>query len=209
MNDPTTPVALQPAPQPTGPRRGRPPRDPNLPAKQPRPPLTPFRAAARASERARQVAALVLEVLSGVRTPADAAQILQVAPVRYYQLEARAMTGLLQGCEPPVRGRPGMQGSAAAPSVADLDQMKQEQRRLTNEIARLQALLRSARGALGLKPPAPPPTLTGTSKPGRGRHPRRPRVRALRMVQQVRQGAGEASTPPADQGMSITAPMGG
>src|SRR5436190_1278627 len=48
---------------------------------------------------ASQVAACVLEVLAGVRTPAEAAGELGVSLPRYYQLEQRALQGLVQGCE--------------------------------------------------------------------------------------------------------------
>src|SRR5262249_46597844 len=54
---------------------------------------------------ASRVAACVLEVLAGVRTPAEAAGELAVSLPRYYQLEQRALQGLVRGCEPPPRGR--------------------------------------------------------------------------------------------------------
>src|SRR6516225_4436120 len=46
-----------------------------------------------ASRQARRVAAMVLEVLAGGRTPAEAAQALELLVLRYYQLETRALHG--------------------------------------------------------------------------------------------------------------------
>jgi hypothetical protein len=42
----------------------------------------------------------ILEVLAGLRTPAEAAQSLQISLPRYYVLETRALEGLVAGCEP-------------------------------------------------------------------------------------------------------------
>src|SRR5207237_1267514 len=53
-----------------------------------------------ASRQARRLAAMVLEVLAGARTPTEAAQALELCVPRYYQLESRALRGLLAACEP-------------------------------------------------------------------------------------------------------------
>ena len=47
---------------------------------------------------ARKTAALVLEVLSGELNPSEAAEILQVSLPRYYQIEKRALEGLIRAC---------------------------------------------------------------------------------------------------------------
>ena len=52
-----------------------------------------------ASREARQLAAAILEVLAGARTPGQAAQALGVSLQRYFQLETRAMQALVAGCE--------------------------------------------------------------------------------------------------------------
>src|SRR5215831_6469929 len=57
------------------------------------------------SRDARKVAAVILEVLAGIRTPAQAAAALGVGVPRYYHLEGRAVRGLVEGCEPRPRGR--------------------------------------------------------------------------------------------------------
>ena len=55
---------------------------------------------------ARKTAALVLEVLSGELNPSEAAEILQVSLPRYYQIEKRALEGLIRACEAPAhKGR--------------------------------------------------------------------------------------------------------
>ena len=55
---------------------------------------------------ARRAAALVLEVLAGVRTPAGAATALGIRLPRYYLLEQRAIQGLISACEPRRSGAP-------------------------------------------------------------------------------------------------------
>src|SRR5262245_47690243 len=64
-----------------------------------------------AGREAKRLAASVLEVLAGARTPAQAAAALGLSLPRYYQLEGRALRGLLAGCEPRPKGRtPGVAG---------------------------------------------------------------------------------------------------
>jgi hypothetical protein len=58
-----------------------------------------------ASREARRLAAAILEVLAGVRTPAQAATAVGLSLPRYYQVEGRALQGLLAACEARPRGR--------------------------------------------------------------------------------------------------------
>jgi hypothetical protein len=200
------PTAADGAPPPRR-RRGRPPKavaggavapgaspPTTAPPRPARPGLSVRGLAACASDRARLVAAMVLEVLCAARTPAEAAAVLAVVPVRYYQLEARALAGLIAGCEPASRGRPAV-GSADDRLRSDHARLLAENRRLTGELGRLQTLLRTARTAFGLRPevaPAPAPGGRGAgAKPGR----RRPRVRALRLAGVVRPAASTAAAP--------------
>src|SRR5438093_2163769 len=90
-----------------------------------------------ASRTAKQIAAAVLEVLAGVRTPADAAASLTISLPRYYQLESRAFHGLVAACEPRPLGRQ----STAEQQLATL---RRELERLRREHARQQALVRAA-----------------------------------------------------------------
>jgi len=52
----------------------------------------------------KRLAAAILEVLAGVRSPADAAKTLEISLPRYYLLEQRALAGLLAACEPRAKG---------------------------------------------------------------------------------------------------------
>lgn len=127
------------------------------------------------SQEARRVAAAVLEVLAGGITPTEAAGALGVSVPRYYQLECRALEGLVTGCEPRARG-PGKSPDRA------LAMLTREHERTKRELARSQALARAAQRAVGL-------SLINTrrnaeAKPGKRR--RRPVVRALRAAQRLK-----------------------
>jgi hypothetical protein len=104
--------------------------------------------AKESSREARRVAAMVLEVLAGARTPTEAAQALDLSVPRYYQLETRALRGLLAACEAAPKGR--------VPSAdQELAALRRDQERLQREVLRQQALVRAAQRAVGLPPPAP------------------------------------------------------
>src|SRR6516165_9468766 len=98
---------------------------------------------AEASQLARRLAAAILEVLAGLRGPAEAAQVLGISLARYYQVERRALDGLLAGCEPRRRGA-GQRGPS------ELATLRQECSRLRRECARQQALVRAAQRTVGL-----------------------------------------------------------
>jgi hypothetical protein len=126
---------------------------------------------------ARRAAALVLEVLAGVRTPAGAATALGIRLPRYYLLEQRAIGGLISACEPRPVGR-------TVSTDRRLARLERELAVSRRELARHQALARTTQRALGLAPPACPAS-TATSKAqaassGTKRRRRKPSVRALR-----------------------------
>ena len=52
------------------------------------------------SREAQRLAVVILEVLAGVRTPGEAAKVLEITAARYYQLETRALGGLVKALEP-------------------------------------------------------------------------------------------------------------
>ena len=52
------------------------------------------------SREAQRIAAALLEVLAGVRTPTDAAAALNISVPRYYIWEKRALEGFVSACEP-------------------------------------------------------------------------------------------------------------
>jgi hypothetical protein len=164
----------------------------------------PGRSAARPSKEDREtrlLAALVLEVLAGLKTPTEAASVLEVSVARYYALEFRALEGLLSAC----RRRP--RGPQPNPE-RELAKLKREIERLERECTRTTALLRSAERALGLPRALPPKP---EKAKGKKRRKRRPTVRALRAAKILRseqvsvsipegalpQGGEEAETPAA------------
>ena len=85
----------------------------STPESAPQEAASPF---ASASVEAKRLAAAVLEVLAGARLPSEAASVLEISLARYYQLETRALAGLVSACEGRRRGRGRKSGS----EVADL-----------------------------------------------------------------------------------------
>jgi hypothetical protein len=130
------------------------------------------------SPEANRLAVLILEVLAGSRTPLDAAKALGVRLPRYYQLETRALQGLITALEP----RPKVRQPSPEGRIARLEKELGEARR---ESLRQQALVRAAQRSLGIKPPPPE-----ESKPGQkptGHRKRRPAVRALKAARRLAQ----------------------
>jgi len=129
---------------------------------------------------AQRQAAVILEVLAGARTPTQAALALNVSVARYYQLETRALRGLVAACEAKPRGR--------APSPdKELALLKRQQERLQRELTRQQTLVRVTQRHFGLASPAPP----AKPAPGKKRR-RRPVVRALSAAKQLEQRAANS-----------------
>lgn len=134
---------------------------------------------------ARRLCAVLLEVLSGVRTPAGAAEILSVSVPRYYALESRALEGMLKACQKRGRGPKRTAEREAA-------RLRLEVERLEREGARLGALLRAAQRAVGL--PAPEDPKRRAKDPGK-RRKRRPVIRALKAAKAI---CEEVAIPPAE-----------
>jgi hypothetical protein len=139
----------------------------------------------RACDReVRRVAAAVLEVLAGARTPTEAAQALGLSVPRYYQVESQALQGLLAGCTPKARG--------PVRSVdKELQQLRQDNQRLQREVSRHQALARAAQRTIGL---LPPPLSPPTAKSGKKMRKRRV-ARALSVAARLQQQNAEAAPP--------------
>src|SRR6516164_4175813 len=113
-----------------------------------------------ASREAQKLAAAILEVLAGVRTPGQAAEALGISLPRYFQVETRAMQALVASCEARPRGRtPSADKEPAA--------LRRQHERLERELARQQTLVRLAQRTIGLPPPAP------AAKPAPGKKKRR------------------------------------
>jgi hypothetical protein len=139
---------------------------------------------------AKRMAAAILEVLAGARTPTEAATALSLSVPRYYQVEAQALRGLLQACEPKPRGR-------VRSVETEIKTLSKENQRLHRELTRHQALARAAQRAVGLSPPAPVVNKTG-------KKPRKRRVaRALSVAERLKQEttptAGTPTTAPSSE----------
>lgn len=142
------------------------------------------------SREARRRAAVILEVLAGMRTTAQAAATLDVSLMRYYQLESDALRGLVVACEPKPRGR-------TQSPVSQLAALRRQCERLQRDLARQQALVRLSQRAVGVTAPAPPPA--------KGKRRRKPMARALRFAAQLR---ADDPLPSANTSLSTAADNG-
>lgn len=137
------------------------------------------------SREAKKVAAAILEVLGGMLRPLDAATSLGVTLPRYYQLESRALEGLVRACEPRSKGR----GPSKNQPLRELEGLREQVKKLQHEGARYAALLRASQRAAGL--PTPPPK----AKPEKGKRQKRtPTVRALLAVRRMKSEEAETQT---------------
>lgn len=128
------------------------------------------------SREAHRLAAAVLEVLAGERTPSNASAVLGVSVPRYYLLEQRALAGLITGCEPRAKGR-------RLTEERRITELEKELVRVQHEATRQQTLLRAAQRAVGLLPAkAPAPASPSGGKKGRRR---KPTVRALKFAREL------------------------
>jgi hypothetical protein len=132
------------------------------------------------SREARRRAAVILEVLAGMRTTAQAAAALGASLMRYYQLESTALRGLVAGCEPRPRGR-------TQSNEAELAALRKQCERLQRDLARQQALVRLSQRAVGVSPSSPAPQ-------AKGKRRRKPMARALRVAAQLRADDPEECT---------------
>lgn len=124
----------------------------------------------------KRLATAILEVLAGVRTPADAAKTLNISLPRYYLLEQRALTGLLAACEARSKGR---QRSVER----EITKLERELALSQRECTRQQALLRATQRAVGLA--AVPPSKAAEKNGGKKTRRRRPTARALRAARAI------------------------
>jgi hypothetical protein len=139
------------------------------------------------SRDAQRVAAVILEVLAGMRTPTEAAAVVGMSVPRYYLWEQRALEGLVRACEP----RPKGQVVSQRHQIALLEK---EVTRLRQDCIRQQALVRASQRTIGLAafpPPAAKPAAkpsgkvvakAGSTVAGKAKRKRRPVARALKAV---------------------------
>jgi hypothetical protein len=141
------------------------------------------------SREAKKLAAAILEVLAGGRTPTQAAEALAVSLVRYYQLEAAGLRALLAACEPKPRGR-------RHNLEAEVTQLRRDKERLQRDLARQQSLVRLTQRAAGLAAPAPP-----SKEAGKKTRQRKPVRRALVVAQRLQQEAEKTEAPATETGV--------
>jgi len=137
-------------------------------------------------------AAIVLEVLAGMRTPSEAASALGLSVNYYYVLERKALRGLLAACQTKPKGPPG-------PGLErQLAQTQKELTKCRQECLRQASLVRAAERAFGLpsthKPSRPNKSSSenGSPKPKRRR---RPTVRAMRAAASLRKNSSLDNSP--------------
>ena len=101
-----------------------------------------LRPAATPSE-AQRWAATILEVLAGLRSPTAASQALAISLPRYYQLETRALEGLVAALAPRPQGK--------QPSLENCVKLLERQLAAAHrQCARQEALVRVTQRTLGL-----------------------------------------------------------
>jgi hypothetical protein len=145
------------------------------------------------SPDAKRQGAVVLEVLCGLRDARDGAKAMGVSANRYYQLELRALQGLISALEPRPKGRRWTAEERLA--LAD-----KEKRRLEREVGRLQALLRAAQRSLGVPAFARPGKGGKLADKGKARGVRRRLrsvARGLKRIEELQQAVGSTGKPSA------------
>jgi hypothetical protein len=142
------------------------------------------------SREAKKLAAAILEVLAGERTPTQAAEALSVSLPRYYQLEARGLRALLVSCEPRPRGR-------QQNPLGDVGALRRQNERLQRELTRQQSLVRLTQRAAGLAAPSTP-----AKEPGKKTRKRKPVARALTVAERLRQEVAATETSSGENGVS-------
>ena len=143
------------------------------------------------TDGARRAAAVILEVLSGVRGTAEACDALSITPMRYYVLETRALQGLVGALEPRPRGK--------RKSVEDdLRELQRENKKLGRELARSRALVRAAERTIGIPAAGTKPKIGPDGKRRRRRRPERAHraIAALRAPAEGSADGAPKSAPP-------------
>jgi hypothetical protein len=149
------------------------------------------------SREAKRLAAAILEVLAGARTPTEAATALGLSVPRYYQMESRALGGLLSACEPKPKGR-------VRRAEQEASALRQDNQRLQREITRQQSLMRAAQRTVGWTPPVSSAPAKNASKTTAKKTRKRRLARALSVAVRL-----QAPTPDAVPSTDAPAPPEG
>jgi hypothetical protein len=143
---------------------------------------------------AKRHAAVILEVLSGVRGPREGSEAMGVSLNRYYQLESRALGGLIAALEPRPKGR-------RTTPAQQVEALERDKRRLEQELGRHQALVRAAHRSLGLSTASPTRAAAkGSRVGGKGtqatapKRRRRTVQRGAKVISALRRTAGPEPT---------------
>ena len=136
---------------------------------------------------ARRTAALMLEVLAGLRSAGQASDALGIALARYYVLERRAVQGMIAALGPRPRGRPRSDEERVRHLTCEVE-------RLEGEVARLESLQRLSQRAIGL--PVQPAKAPRGARGGRGPSRGRAKPRAGKVLARLRAGEDADPAPP-------------
>ena len=144
----------------------------------PKPAMKRTATPAATPSEAQRMAATILEVLAGVYTPTQAAEALSISLPRYYQLEARALEGLVAALAPRPKGK--------QPSLENrVKVLEKELAAAHRQCARQEALVRVTQRTLGLSIAVPAKSASPV-RDANGRKKRRPTVRALKAARALR-----------------------
>ena len=145
------------------------------------------------TDGARRAAAVVLEVLSGVRGTAEACEALAITPMRYYVLETRALQGIVGALEPRPRGK-------RKSAEDEIREVRRENKKLERELARTRALVRLAERTIGISAVGKQKAPSG----GKLRRRRRTPERAARAIAALRKPAAEPHEAPPKPGAAAS-----
>lgn len=153
--------------------------------------------AVRGSETARRLAALMLEVWSGVRTTQAASEAMAISLTRFYQLEARALQMVVAAMEPRPRGR-------RLTPESEFEKLQREKQRLQRDLERFQSLYRTLQRSLGVAVAKPAGNAENAASGGKRRRGPRRKARgqavATVLLMTTPDGAREANDAATEQG---------
>jgi hypothetical protein len=135
----------------------------------------------KGSKGAKASLVVILETLSGTCTTGEAAERMSVSLSRYYQLETRALQGMLTALEPRPRG-------PRRTKEAEIKALKAEKREVERELRRALSLLRAASRSVGVK---------ARKKAGAKRKRARRRARGATVLATIREEADGGTQEPA------------
>ena len=134
----------------------------------------------KGSKGAKASLVVILETLSGTCTTGEAAERMQISLSRYYQLETRALQGMLSALEPRPRG-------PRRTKDAEIKALKAEKREVERELRRAMSLLRAASRSVGVK----------AKKKGAKKKRARRRARGATVLATIREEADGGTREPA------------